>query len=66
MRQRLTVASPRLEARLAGLLYLFIIILGSFAEIGVDKGWLQRAIRRPPHGQSWRTRACSARVSPLR
>ena len=38
MRQRLIVASPRLEARLAGLLYLFIIILGSFAEIGVRQG----------------------------
>ena len=38
MLQRSTVASPRLEARVAGFLYLLIIILGGFAEIGVRQG----------------------------
>ena len=38
MPQHSTVASPRLEARVAGFLYLLIIILGGFAEIGVRQG----------------------------
>ena len=38
MQQRPTVASPRLEARIAGFLYLLVIILGGFAEIGVRQG----------------------------
>ena len=38
MDQRSTVARPRLEARIAGFLYLLVIILGAFAEIGVRQG----------------------------
>ena len=38
MHQRWTVASPRVEARVAGLLYLLVILLGGFAEIGVRQG----------------------------
>jgi hypothetical protein len=38
MHQRSTVARPRLEARIAGFLYLLVIILGGFAEIGVRQG----------------------------
>jgi hypothetical protein len=38
MDQRSTVAWPRLEARIAGFLYLLVIILGGFAEIGVRQG----------------------------
>ena len=36
--QHLTAVSPRLEARIAGVLYLLIIGLGGFAEIGVRQG----------------------------
>ena len=35
MHHRSTVAWPRREARIAGFLYLLVIILGGFAEIGV-------------------------------
>ncbi len=31
-------SSPRLEARIAGILYLLVILLGGFAEIGVRQG----------------------------
>ena len=30
--------SPRLEARIAGFLYLLVILLGGFAEVGVREG----------------------------
>jgi hypothetical protein len=33
-----TVASPRLEARIAGFLYVLVIVLGGFAEVGVRQG----------------------------
>jgi hypothetical protein len=33
-----TPTSPRLEARVAGLLYLLVIVLGGFAEVGVRQG----------------------------
>src|SRR5271170_4881576 len=32
--------SPRLEARIAGFLYLLVIVLGGFAEIGVRQGMI--------------------------
>jgi hypothetical protein len=32
------VASPRLEARAAGLMYVLVILLGGFAEIAVRQG----------------------------
>jgi hypothetical protein len=32
------VMSPRLEARIAGVLYLLVILLGGFAEVGVRQG----------------------------
>jgi Domain of unknown function (DUF4386) len=35
MQQRASVVSPRLEARIAGVLYLLVILLGGFAEVGV-------------------------------
>jgi hypothetical protein len=35
MQQRASAVSPRLEARIAGALYLLVILLGGFAEIGV-------------------------------
>ena len=38
MHQRSTVTRPRLEARIAGFLYLLVIIFGGFAEIGVRQG----------------------------
>jgi hypothetical protein len=38
MQQRMPAISPRLEARIAGVLYLLVIILGGFAEIGVRQG----------------------------
>jgi hypothetical protein len=34
----MTVSSPRLEARIAGALYLLVILLGGFAEVGVRQG----------------------------
>lgn len=33
-----TVARPRLEARIAGLMYVLVILLGGFAEVGVRQG----------------------------
>ncbi|MFI4973646.1 MAG: DUF4386 domain-containing protein [Caulobacterales bacterium] len=38
MPQRAPAMSPRLEARIAGALYLSVILLGGFAEIGVRQG----------------------------
>lgn len=38
MQLRTPAISPRLEARVAGLLYLLVILLGGFAEIGVRQG----------------------------
>ena len=38
MQQRASAVSPRLEARIAGALYLLVILLGGFAEIGVRQG----------------------------
>jgi len=38
MRQLPTVASPRLEARVAGFLYVAVILLGGWAEVGVRQG----------------------------
>lgn len=38
MQQGSTTISPRLEARIAGFLYVLVIILGAFAEIGVRQG----------------------------
>ena len=35
---RLAVSSPRFEARIAGLLYVAVIVLGGFAEIAVREG----------------------------
>jgi hypothetical protein len=34
----LTPVTPRLEARIAGLLYVLVILLGGFAEVGVRQG----------------------------
>jgi hypothetical protein len=38
MQQRSYAVSPRLEARIAGGLYLLVILLGGFAEVGVRQG----------------------------
>lgn len=38
MRRLPTVASPRLEARVAGFLYVAVILLGGWAEVGVRQG----------------------------
>jgi Domain of unknown function (DUF4386) len=38
MQQRAPAVSARLEARVAGLLYLLVILLGGFAEVGVRQG----------------------------
>lgn len=38
MQPLLPATSPRLEARIAGLLYLLVIVLGAFAEIAVRQG----------------------------
>ena len=38
MQQRAPAISPRLEARIAGVLYLLVILLGGFAEVGVRQG----------------------------
>jgi len=38
VQQRRPTISPRLEARIAGVLYLLVILLGGFAEIGVRQG----------------------------
>lgn len=38
MQQRRPVLSPRFEARIAGFLYLLVILLGGFAEIGIRQG----------------------------
>src|ERR1700722_12027536 len=38
MPQPTRVRSPRLEARTAGVLYLLVILLGGFAEVGVREG----------------------------
>lgn len=38
MKQRAFSVSPRLEARIAGVLYLLVILLGGFAEVGVRQG----------------------------
>jgi hypothetical protein len=38
MRHDPTVSSPRLEARVAGFLYLAVILLGGWAEVGVREG----------------------------
>jgi len=38
MQQRSPTISPRLEARVAGFLYLLVILLGGFAEVGVREG----------------------------
>jgi uncharacterized protein DUF4386 len=38
MHQRMSAISPRLEARIAGVLYLLVILLGGFAEVGVRQG----------------------------
>jgi hypothetical protein len=55
MRQRPIVASLRLEASVAGFLYLLVIVLGVFAESASGKGWSRPAIRQPLRGRSWRT-----------
>ena len=38
MQQRTLAVSPRFEARIAGVLYLLVILLGGFAEVGVRQG----------------------------
>lgn len=38
MQQRAPAISPRLKARVAGALYLLVILLGAFAEIGIRQG----------------------------
>jgi hypothetical protein len=38
MQQRAPIASPRLEARVAGLGYVLVILMGAFAELGIRQG----------------------------
>lgn len=53
----------RSQARMAGFLYIVVIVLGAFAEIGVRQGLVVPGEQPRRLSRSRRTKACSASAS---
>jgi hypothetical protein len=65
MTEHIAGASPRLKARVAGVLYLLIFVAAPFAEFFVRGKLVILATPRPQRATSWRTNLYFGSVSPL-